>query len=318
MLKVIPKHPGFVLTKDLHQKLDEEGFKTSIRTVERDLSKLADVMGLTSSESPEGYKWAYINHSRELLPALSPNEALLLLQAKQHLQNVMPFKALRSLEPRFDKAEATLSQNKTMANWQDKIRVVQGMVPLITAEINEDIRTHVYEAILKAQQVNIRYQKNSGDVGSYILNTHGLIIKDYVQYLVASKNTSPDLLQLFKLSQIQKVTPQYCDNLPCNEDVSAFIHSDVSGFIIEQKPIVLKMNITGPALTLLSNAKLCDDQTLAYFTGSTGNKCALLTATVDFTYSLLHFLLGYGKSVKVLAPQSLINAIEDRKTGDVF
>lgn len=318
MLKIIPKYPGFVLTKDLHRRLDEEGFSTSLRTVERDLVKLADVMGLISEEGAGGYQWAYINHARELLPALSPNESLLLMQAKQHLQNVMPFKALRSLEPRFDKAEATLAQNKTMANWQDKIRVVQGMVPLITTEINDAVREEVYEAILKEEQIQIVYEKNSGDTGDYSLNTHGLIIKDYVQYLVASKSSSPNVLQLFKLSQIQQASPKYLDNMHCNEDITAFINSDVSGFMIEQNPIELTMNISGSALTLLTNAKLSDTQHLEPFIGSTGRACARLTATVDFTFSLVHFLLGYGKFVEVLAPQSLIDALEERSVGEIF
>jgi len=318
MLKIIPKYPGFILTKDIYQFLVDENFKASKRTVERDLVKLSDFMGLVSNDSPEGYKWSYINHARELLPALSPNEALLLLQAKQHLKNVMPLKSLQALEPRFDKAESTLSQNKAMANWQDKIKVVQGMVPLITAEINIEIRDLISEAVLKSQQVKISYRKNSGDIGDYSLNAHGLIIKDYVQYLVASKLSSPDVLQLFKLHQIQTVEREYLDNLKCGTDVLAFIQSDVTGFMISKEPIKLKMKIAGPALSLLTNAKLCDDQQLEYFTASTGRKCALLTATVDFTYTLVHFLLGYGKLVKVLEPQCLVDEIEERKTGDVF
>ncbi len=318
MLKIIPKHPAFVLTKDLYQRLIDDGFKTSTRTVERDLHKLADVMGLINYDSPEGYKWSYINHARELLPALSPSESLLLLQAKEHLKNIMPFKALQSLEPRFDKAEATLSQNTVMANWQDKIKVVQGMVPLIVAEVNEQIREDVYEAVAQVQQVKINYRKNNGDVADYSLSAHGLIIKDYVQYLIASKLSSPDLFQLFKLSQIQSVERQFLDNLVSANDVSEFMHSDVTGFMISDEPIKLKINVAGPALNLLENTKLSDDQQLKYFTGSTGRQCALLTATVDFTYALVHFLLGYGKLVQVLEPESLVDALEERKTGEVF
>jgi predicted DNA-binding transcriptional regulator YafY len=318
MLKMLRKFPGFDLTKEIHQRLIDEGFNVTKRTIERDLLKLSDVMGLTSGDNPERNEWSYINHSRELLPALSPNEALLLIQAKLHLQNMMPFKALQSLEPRFNKAEATLSQNKLMANWQDKIKVVQGMVPLIITEISDEIREVIYDTVLKAQQVKISYQKNSGEVGNYSLSMFGLIIKDYVQYLVASKLTSPDVLQLFKLSQIQTVEREYLDNLHCSADVSAFIQADVTGYMINKEPIKLKMKIAGPAFNLLTSTKLCDDQKLEYFTTSSGRKCALLTATVDFTYTLVHFLLGYGKLVQVLEPKSLVDELEERKRGDVF
>ncbi|NQZ88483.1 MAG: WYL domain-containing protein [Colwellia sp.] len=318
MLKLIPKYPAFVLTKDLYQRLIDEDFKVSKRTVERDLDKLSDLMGLRWCDSPEGYKWAYINHARELLPALSPSEALLLLQAKEHLQNIMPMSALQSLEPRFDKAESTLSQNQKMAGWKSKLKVMHGMVPLITPKVPDEIREQIYDAVLKEQQVIINYQKNSGVVSDYILNAHGLIIKDYVQYLVASKVSSPNILQLFKLSQIKKVDHQYFDNLSCSVNIADFLNSDVSGFLIKPDPIKLKMKIAGPALQLLSHSKLSTDQSIHYYTAKTGRDCGVLTATVELTYTLIHFLLGYGKLIEVVEPQELIDEIKERNIGSVF
>jgi predicted DNA-binding transcriptional regulator YafY len=318
MLKLIPKYPAFVLTKDIYQRLINEDFKTSKRTVERDLHKLSDLMGLTCSDSPEGYKWAYINNAREILPALSPNEALLLIQAKQYLTKVMPFKTLNALEPRFDKAESTLKKNEALAHWKDKIKVLPSGVPLISEELNQETHDKIYEAVLKEEQINIIYRKNSGEVRQYLLNPHGLIIKDYMQYLVASKKQTPHTLQMFKLAEIKKIERNFESNQTCEINLTEYLNSQVSGFLLSNGPVKIELNIAGPAYILLKNSKLSVNQTISDFKGVDDQNCGLLSAKVELTHELIHFLVGYGKWVEVVSPQELIDEIDKRTVGSVF
>jgi len=42
MLRLIPRHPLKVSTTDLKNKLADEGFETTQRTIQRDLMKLSD------------------------------------------------------------------------------------------------------------------------------------------------------------------------------------------------------------------------------------------------------------------------------------
>ncbi|MEI6895454.1 MAG: WYL domain-containing protein [Colwellia sp.] len=317
MLKIIPKYPGSVLTKDLYQRLIDEGFTVTKRTVERDLLKLFDVMGLFSDDCPEGNKWSYVNHARELLPALSPNEALLLLQAKALLSHIMPVKSLLALEPRFEKAASTLAENSKFKGWQKKVHIAPN-VSLIQKHISEKFREIVYNAVLTGVQLNIKFSRNSGDLVDTIVNAHGLIIKEHMQYLVHSRGELPNKLRLIKLPNIIAVENNYTDNQACSADVENFIHSNSASFKLSAKPIKVKLKIAGPARLLLENSKLSEDQIIEYFKGHEDLECGLLTATTDFTHDFVHFILGYGKWVEVVEPQCLIDAINDRKSGNIF
>ena len=317
MLKVIPKYPAFVLTKDLHQRLLDEGFNITKRTVERDLLKLTDVMGLRSCDSPEGFKWSYESHTREILPALSPNEALLLLQAKVFLSHLMPIKSLLALEPRFNKAVETLSDNAQFNGWKKKVHIAQN-VTLIQTHISEKFREIVYNAVLKSEQLTIKFIRNNADQIFTVINAHGLIIKEHMQYLVHSKTDSPNKLELIKLTNIIRVENNYTDNQLCSADIENYIHSNSASYKLANKPIKVTLKVAGPARLLLEKSKLSKDQTIEYFSSQHEKKCGLLVATTEFTHDFVHFILGYGKWVEVIEPQCLIDAVTDRKSGNVF
>jgi predicted DNA-binding transcriptional regulator YafY len=317
MLKMIQKYPRFNLTKEIHQRLIDEGFNVTKRTIERDLLKLSDVMGLKSGDSPEGYKWSYENHARELLPALSPNEALLLLQAQEFLSHIMPVKSLLALEPRFEKAASTLAENSKFNGWHKKVYIAQN-VNLIQKQISEKVREIVYNAVLNAEQLKVKFTRNSGELVDTIVNAHGLIIKEHMQYLVHSRTDLPNQLRLIKLPNIIAVENNYTNNQACTTDVEHFIHSNSASFKLSQQKIKVKMKIAGPAKLLLENSKLSSEQTIEPFKGDKDIECGLLTATTDFTHDFVHFILGYGKWVEVIEPQSLIDEINNRKTGSVF
>jgi predicted DNA-binding transcriptional regulator YafY len=318
MLKMIRKAPRFNLTKEIHQRLIDEGFNVTKRTVERDLIKLSDVMGLKSVDSPEGYKWSYEkSHAHELLPALSPNEALLLLQAQEFLSHIFPVKSLLALEPRFEKAASTLAESAKFKDWQKKVYIAPN-VSLNQTHISEENREVVYNAVLNTDQLKIKFTRNSGELVDTIVNPHGLIIKEHMQYLVHSRIELPNILRLIKLPNIIEVENNYTDNQICTTDVEHFIHSNSASFKISQEKIKVQMKVAGPARLLFENSTLSADQTIEYCIGKNGNKCGLLTATTDFTHDFVHFILGYGKWVEVVEPQGLIDAINDRKSGDIF
>jgi predicted DNA-binding transcriptional regulator YafY len=312
MLKLVPKHPSFVLTKVLQHQLAEQGFSVSLRTIQRDLDHLSSIMGLTSSESPEGLKWCYVNSTTEILPALQPSEALLLCIAKDQLSTQLPLVSLNQLEPRFDKAEHTLRCSKKFANWRDRVKVVSFGFPLTAHPINEDIRKPVYEAVLNQQQIFLNYLKQPNEPKSYLLNAHGLIIRENAHYLVASKYESPNEFQLFKFSKMLEVRNQLDDNQVCTNDIKKYLNSNASGYLLTNEPIQLEMLITGPALSLLEEASLSAKQSVS-LTQTVPKRIGKIVAEVEFTQELIHFLLGFGGYIKVEKPTSLIKEIEERK-----
>lgn len=310
MLRLIPKYPAFILSKQLHQALYEEGFSVSKRTVERDLDNLASLVGIDFTDSPEGFKWAYMKTASEFTPALAPSEALLLCIAYRQIIDVLPFTCISDIEPKFLKAEQTLARNQKFRNWQERVKIITFGLPLKAKPINDDIRSAVYESMLNGQKIDIEYQKES-ELINYSLNTHGLIIREHTHYLVASKIESPEVLQLFKLSRVKSAVRTFEDNQACSSDIKAYLNSNVSGYILSNAPIRLELLATGPALTMFKEAELSEDQQLSIIERLPQN-IAKVTATVEFTHELIHFLLGFGKWIRVTSPHSVIEAIQDR------
>jgi len=312
MLKIIPKAPSFVLTKTLYENLCTEGFSASKRTIERDLNKLKDLMGLKNVESPEGNKWSYDVNNTELLPNMLPSEALLLSIAQQQLSHSLPESSIIQLEPRFGKAKQVLNQMNKYINWQDKINVLPNGFPLIRQPVNEDIREQIYDAVLKENHINLIYEKKRGlPVNEYSLNPHGLIVRDYIHYLVATKEESPDKFQLFKLSKMKSVIDSFKPFQKTNSDLSAYFKSNPSGFNLTEKPQKIKLNVGGALANLLSENQLSEDQTFSWVDDDM--RWAEVSATVYISYDLIHLLIGYGKWAKVKGPTILIDEMTKQK-----
>jgi predicted DNA-binding transcriptional regulator YafY len=310
MLRLIPKYPSFILTKQVHQTLHDEGFSVSKRTVERDLDNLASLVGIDFTDSPEGFKWAYLKAAKEFTPALTPSEALLLCIAYRQIIDVLPFTCISDIEPKFLKAEQTLAHNEKFKNWQERVKIITFGLPLKAKPIDEDIRCAAYDAMLNGEKLTIEYDKE-GELVNYTLNTHGLIIREHTHYLVASKIESPDAFQLFKLSRVKSAKRTFEYNLHCKSDITAYLNSNVSGYILSNTPITLKLLATGPALAMFMEANLAENQTISIIEQSP-QKIAEVVATVEFTHELIHFLLGFGKWIRVTSPQRVIGAIQDR------
>jgi len=313
MLKMIPKAPSFVLTKDLYEKLTTEGVGASKRTIERDLNKLKELMGLKSVESPEGNKWSYDKNNTELLPNMLPSEALLLSVAQKQLGHTLPESSINQLEPRFEKAKQVLNKMDKFINWQDKISILSSGYPLIRQTVNEAIRKQIYDAVLRENHITLIYQKRRGQqAGEYSLNPHGLIVRDYIHYLVATKEESPDKFQLFKLHKMKKVEESLKRFQPTQSDLSAYFKSNASGFNLSDEPQKIKLTASGPLASLLSENKLSEDQTFNWVDETM--RWAEISATVYISFDLIHFLTGYGKWVKVQGSDFLIREMEKQSS----
>jgi len=169
--------------------------------------------------------------------------------------------------------------------------------------------------MLNNEQLIIKYQKThtteNYTTENYTLNTHGLIIREHTHYLVATKAESPDVLQLFKLSRVKQATRSYVDNQPCKNKIKQYLNSNASGYLLASDPIKLELLATGPALAMFDEAMLSEDQIIEIINQENA-PVANVKATVEFSHELIHFLLGFGKWIRVKSPQVVIDAIKDR------
>lgn len=54
ILRLIPRQPGKISTREIKNKLQSQGFDVHIRTIQRDLEKLSAIWGLVCDEHKPG------------------------------------------------------------------------------------------------------------------------------------------------------------------------------------------------------------------------------------------------------------------------
>jgi len=109
MLRMIPRHPLKILTPDLIQRLADEGFETTQRTIQRDLIRLSDIYPLTCDERGKPFGWSWMADADVMdIPGMDSHTALAFWLAEQHLETLLPKATLRQLQAHFKTAASVL------------------------------------------------------------------------------------------------------------------------------------------------------------------------------------------------------------------
>ena len=309
MLDLIPVSPRTLSAGQLHQKLKEDGFDVSKRTVERDLIQLSEGFGIYNDDSvsPQGWSWQK-NSPRLSLPGLTPEEALTFKLAEAHLSGLIPANLLRNIEPYFSHADQIL-QNPLLyqpyAKWLNKVEVIHPWQPLLAPEIDADVLAAVQEATMLEQQLDVLYQSRGDQrAQARLLNPLGIVIRGYVSYLVCTIQPFTDvrLLAMHRIQAASVLTGKA--EIPAGFNLKQYAESGVFGFA-NTGNISLQLRLKKSAGLHLLESPLAADQTV-----TETDSHLELTATVMDTMQLRWWILGLGANVEVVAPGHLRAAIQ--------
>lgn len=141
LLGLVPEQPRFTSTSVLHEKLAEQGFNVSMRSVQRDLVRLSSIFPLISEEDGSRNTWCYVKGTSLDLRVMEPATALALALAEEHLQSLLPQSVMDVLEPSFHKARAYLDGlgKNQLANWSRKVRALPNGKALLPAQIAPEV-----------------------------------------------------------------------------------------------------------------------------------------------------------------------------------
>ena len=309
MLRMIPRHPQKITAKALHEKLQDEQFDVTKRTVERDLLALSEMFPLVSDERDRPYGWSWSKDAPVFnLPGLSHNEALTLAMVEQHLNNLLPASTLNQLQPYFKAARQHLSnipQNERARSWLNKVRTVPPSQPLLPPSIKPAVQHTVYEALLADKQLEIKYLKRGEDKAvDYRIHPLAAVQRGAITYLFCRVFDYEDLRTL-ALHRIQSATMlEDAAKSPAGFSIDDEINSGKFGFG-EGKQIRLEAIFYHGAGAHLFETALSNDQTLT----EQADGSLTLNATVADTPQLAWWLLGLGDGVEVVKPAALRKSI---------
>jgi predicted DNA-binding transcriptional regulator YafY len=302
MLRLIPGHPRKIAATDLHRRLKNRGFNTTLRTIQRDLNHLSKSFPIGADDhKPQGWYWA---GNAVQFPTLDLQTALTLKLVEQFLRPTLPAGTLRHLEPHFRAADEVLSANPLLARWPLKVRFLPRGMRLRPPKIDPEVQAAVYEAVLEEKQLDILYRtKESKGSRRHTVHPLGIVVRENLVYLVCTFRDYEEVAHL-PLNRIQEAVPtDEKASRPRGFSLDRIIEAGYFGYPVNECPCRLRARFAAAAARHLEEAPLSEDQRIT----QRPDGWALVQATVADTWELRWWLRGFGSDVEVLGPARLRN-----------
>lgn len=307
MLNTIPREPYRIGTSDLVKRLASAGFEVDLRTVQRDLNNLAEMLPLASdNHKPQGWYWLKTAHQFDI-PGLEPQAALAFYMAEAHLLSVLPASTLASLKPWFDTARGVLDKHGNgLAKWPNKVRVLPRGLPMKIPAILPEVQAAAYQAVLQDCKLRITYGCSSGEteeaeLPSHVVSPLALVVRDGVVYLVCVYDGYSDLRQLAMHRMRTAELLVEPATRPKGFSIDSYIAEGEFGIPLNPRPIKLEAEFLRHVAIHLRESPISDDQTII----DVDEDNILLRATVADTLELRLWLKSFGDDVAVSRPAAL-------------
>ena len=191
MLRLIPRHPVKVATSRLVERLADQGYAVTKRTVERDLLTLSEVFPLFSDTRSMPYGWSWQPHAAPFdVPQLTATQALAFVLMQEYLATLLPGSVSTDLEPYFRMARqrlADVASGGAGRHWLERVRIIPPTQALIPPKIVPAVHSAVTEALLRECKLAITYRNRSSDKSrEAVVHPLGLVQRGPLLYLAVT------------------------------------------------------------------------------------------------------------------------------------
>ncbi|MFH7325858.1 helix-turn-helix transcriptional regulator [Desulfurivibrio sp. C05AmB] len=317
LLKLLPSRPPGKSARELAEKLTQEGFQVSKRTVERDLNELLIQFPIQCNDRGTPYGWYWSPDAHCDLPGLTLAEAMSTRLLEDFLKPLLPASILRALTPRFRLAERKLQAmaDNRMSSWADKVRVVSPTLTLLPPKIDQEILATVQEALLEDEQLEIVYHSISREeANTQTIHPLGLVQRGPITYLVATAYDY-DYAYIYALHRINAahMTGVKCRR-PKDFSLDKYIGSGALHFG-DGEFIRLRASVSLSLAKLLQETPLAEDMII-----KKRKKDCMLTCTIAHTWQLHWWILSQSDEIEILSPPKLRIAVIDaiQRMGKVY
>lgn len=297
MLKVIPVAPKFCTTKDIHKQLLAHDPDVTIRTVQRDLMELTEVMGLTFGDSPDGYKWSFAFDSpNQFIPAITKEEALSLKLVQEHLKLFLPSHVFERLTALFKKSDDILSQTPNSKDWSDLVRPMPQALQFKPVDISQEYIDTIYDALINKNWVKLKYANKKK---IYDVKPLGVIIRDAKLVLVCQYQGFDNVRNLLvhRIKSVEITTETFTSDF----SLQKYIKKQAASVLLNQDKINLQFEAKDYIKNLLSESALDDSQVLTTISDEWVNVKMMVQHTVE----LENWLLSQLHDIKIIGPIKL-------------
>ncbi len=303
MLKRIPRAPRKVTTNQLQEHLAGLGKDITIRSIQRDLISLSREFPLVCDEGkPSGWSWRR-DASPLSVPGMDAHTALTFALVEAQLRKALPPGTAGHLEPWFEEAKVVIAKNSSSVfNWKNKIRFVSKSIGLLQYEVDEDVRTVIYDCLLKGCQINVTYQAigNNAEPKKYPIHPLGLVVTDDGIYLLCTIKDRTEVSTLHLRRFVIAEPTNTPINIPVDFDIDK-IASTSFHIKRSEKPVKLKMRISKTEAKRLEEAPINQTQKIS----TIDEQWSTVSVATEDSDHLRRWIQSLGKDVEVLAPEEL-------------
>ena len=294
LLQRIPPRVA-VTAEELKAQLEAAGIRRDLRTIQRQLKALCQHFDIEclDQDKPYGYRWKERAKGFSL-PALGPQESLLLTLAEQQLRPLLPPKLFKSMAGFFAQARRNLgptSSAELERQWMRKIRVVSTTQPLLPPPIRPGVLDAVSEALYANFRLHIEYRNASGQRTKSDVMPLGLAQQGTRLYLVC-RFEGFDNERNLALHRIETAT---LTSLPFERPKTFDLNTydgDGRFHLGDGRKIRLTLRITKSVGLHITESPLSPDQAV-----TEGADYFDISATVVDSMLLDHWIRGFGEDI---------------------
>lgn len=295
ILRRIPRLPGKIDAKSLHEDLIDAGFERDLRSIQRTLKTLCEHFEIECDErsKPFGYSWK-LNAKGLDLPILNEQQSLLLKLAEQQLKYLLPANIMSYMKPFFEQADRLVSgsKDKPEYQWLNKVCVTPTSLPLIPAQVKDDIFAAVSQALFQNRLLHIEYQNPKGKKHAATIMPLAIATQGATIYLVCRYEGYNDN-RLLALHRIRKASMStFTFERPKDFNLKTYQNDGHLGFGNGEK-IRLSFSIQHDAGFHLTETPLSKDQKIL----EENDEYYRIQATVAQNDMLEWWLLKFGEDI---------------------
>ena len=292
-------------SRDIFQRLYDDGFNVSIRTIERDLSRLPDIFPSLIEVDDRSKPFTYRQPiSARKYSAMNPTEAICLELAFSFLNPILPKKTLNPINPYLKEADAVLNENhaKKYKNWKDKVLTINEGLQLQSANVTQKVINNIHEALWDEKVVIAKYQSRTKKYAdNYKIHPAGLVYRGRIIYLICSFDDNPSKIVYLPLQRFKsiEILPEE-KSFHHGKKVSNLV-KDLLGFKLNDKKLKVKLKFSKMAGAHLFETPLSKKQTIK----ETKDGFFMVEDEVIDNMELRYWIRAFGDEVEVVRPKTL-------------
>ncbi|BBM65196.1 hypothetical protein VA249_18420 [Vibrio alfacsensis] len=207
ILRYIPQEPQYTTTRELSDKLSNDGFDINMRMLQRDIEILCCQHPLSCDDTVRPHRWFRIQGVSDVSLEMTPSTALAINMLSEQSHYLLPRQVHDNLKGFFLQAtqKFAVAPENPLYHWPSRIANLSPGFQLCKPLIDDKVLQVVERALIQQTPLEIDYRPRPPRYSKkYQINPLGLVTRGPVHYLIATLRESGDYRH-FVLHRIQDV-----------------------------------------------------------------------------------------------------------------